>query len=54
MKRRFTEEQITKVVKRADAGEKPHDLCRETGVALQTFYAWKRKFGGMDVGDASE
>jgi putative transposase len=52
MKKRFTEEQIIKVLKRAEAGEKPNDLCRELGVSMQTIYAWKRKFGGMEVSDA--
>ena len=52
MKKRFTEEQIIKFLKRHDAGENYKDLCRELGVANQTFYAWKRKFGGMDVSDA--
>ena len=52
MKKRFTEEQIIKVLKRAEGGEKPGDLCRELGVSMQTIYAWKRKFGGMEVSDA--
>ena len=52
MKKRFTEEQIIKVLKRAEAGEKPNDLCRELGVSMQTIYAWKRKFGGMEISDA--
>jgi putative transposase len=54
MKKRFTEEQIIKVLKRAEAGEKPNDLCRELGVSMQTIYAWKRKFGGMEVSDAKK
>lgn len=52
MKKRFTEEQIIAVLKRAEAGEKPKDLCRELGIAEQTLYAWKRKFGGMEVSEA--
>ena len=52
MKKRFTEEQIIKTLKRAEAGEVAKDLCREHGIAVQTFYAWKRKFGGMEVSEA--
>jgi putative transposase len=52
VKKRFTEEQIIKVLKRAEVGEGPKELCRELGIAVQTFYAWKRKFGGMEVSDA--
>lgn len=54
MKKRFTEEQIIKTLKRAEAGEKTNVLCRELGVAMQTIYAWKRKFGGMEVSDAKK
>ncbi len=52
MKKRFTEEQIIKVLNRQDTGEKPKDLCREFGIHEQTLYVWKRKYGGMDVSEA--
>ena len=39
MKKQFTEEQIIKVLKRGEAGEKATDLCRELGVSMQTIYA---------------
>jgi len=52
MKKRFTEEQIIKVLKRLEAGEKATDVCREIGVAMQTIYSWKHRFGGMDVSEA--
>ena len=53
-KKRFTEEQIVKVLKRLEAGEKAKDLCRELGVHEQTVYNWKNKFGGMEVSDVQE
>ena len=28
------------------------DFCRKHGISSATFYAWKAKFGGMDVSDA--
>jgi putative transposase len=37
------------VLKRADAGVKVPDICRELGVSSATFYKWRAKFGGMDV-----
>jgi len=50
MKRsRFTEEQITYDLKRAEAGEVVTEVCRELGVSQQTFYQWKRKYQGMGV-----
>ncbi len=48
-KSRFTDSQITAVLKRAEGGELVPDLCREMGVSTATFYKWRAKFGGMDV-----
>ncbi|MCP1632401.1 putative transposase [Kerstersia gyiorum] len=52
MKKRFTEEQIIGVLKEADAGAKPAELCRKHGISEATYYNWKVKFGGMTVSDA--
>jgi len=52
MKKRYSEEQIIGVLKRLERGEKTRDLCRELGVSTQSMYAWKRKFGGMEVSEA--
>jgi Transposase len=29
------------------------DVCRKHGISETTFYKWKRKYGGMDVSEAS-
>jgi putative transposase len=51
-KSRFNEEQIIGVLKEAEAGIKPGELCRKHGISEQTLYRWKAKFGGMDVSEA--
>lgn len=53
MKRsKYTDEQIINAIKQHEAGIKAQDICRKLGIAEQTFYKWKSKFGGMDVADA--
>lgn len=35
-----------------EAGASVAELCREHGISSATFYAWKAKFGGMEVSEA--
>lgn len=51
MKKRFTEEQIVKVLGEAQAGVKVDELCRRHGVSLATFYNWRSKYRGMSIPD---
>jgi putative transposase len=52
MKRRFTEEQIIGILKEAEAGRLAKDVIREHGISQDTFYRWRRKYGGLEVDDA--
>lgn len=50
MKRsRFSETQIVKILKEAEAGVAVEDLSRQYGFSRSSFYKWKAKYGGMDA-----
>ena len=51
-RKRFSEEQIIRILQEADAGMKVADLCRKYGFSEATYYNWKSKFGGMTVNEA--
>jgi putative transposase len=51
-RKRFTEEQIIGVLKEAEAGAKPAELCRRHGISEATYYNWKAKYAGMTISEA--
>jgi putative transposase len=49
---RFAEEKIVGILREAEKGEKPvAELSREHGIAEQTFYRWRRRYGGLNESD---
>lgn len=53
MKKRFSEEQIITILREAERGASTViEVCRRHGIAEQSFYRWKHKYGGMDVSEA--
>jgi len=48
---KYTEEQIVRILKEADAGIKVTDLCRKYGFSDATYYNWKARYGSMVVSD---
>ena len=53
-KSKHSEVQIIAALKQAEAGRAVEDLAREHGVSKHTIYAWRAKYGGMDVSEAQE
>ena len=53
MKMRYTEEQIIGFLHEAEAGVPVKELCRRQGFSVASFYAWRGKFSGMTVPDAT-
>lgn len=52
MKRsRFSEEQILAVLKEGESGRTVAEICRGHGITDQTYYRWKRKYGGLELSE---
>jgi putative transposase len=50
-RKRFTEEQITFSLRQVEGGVPVKEVCRKLQIAEQTFYRWKKKFGGLGVAE---
>ena len=50
--KRFSEEQIIRILHDAEALGNVRDVCRQHNSADQTLYRWRRQFAGMEVSDA--
>ena len=55
-KKRYTPEQIIGKLREAEValaqGETAGQVCRNLGIAEQTFYRWRREYGGLKVEQA--
>lgn len=51
MKKRYSEEQIVGAMREAESGIPAKDICRKMGVSEPTFYAWRKKYKGMEIMD---
>jgi putative transposase len=48
---KFTEEQIAFALRQAETGTTVAEVCRKMGISDATFYNWKKKYGGLGVGE---
>ena len=47
-----TPEQIIKIIEQAEKGDRSiAAICREHGIAENTFYRWRKAYGGMSVNE---
>ena len=51
-RKRYPEEKIMAMLKEHEAGVSVPELSRRHGVAENTIYRWKSKFGGMEISEA--
>ena len=48
-KSRFSPTQIAGVLKAFDQGKSLEEITREYGVSRQTFYQWRKNYGGLEA-----
>ena len=44
---RFSEQQIAFILQQAEAGTVVEEVCRKAGISIQTYYRWRKKYGGL-------
>jgi len=51
MKKRFSETQILQILRQGERADNTREVCRQHGISEQTFYRWRKKYGGMNVSE---
>lgn len=49
MKKRYSEEQIIKILKEVEAGVPATEVTRKYNLGTATLYKWKQKYSGMET-----
>ncbi len=56
VRKRYTPEQIIRLLRQAEVlssqGRNVSEICREIGVIENTYYRWRKEYGGMRVNQA--
>ena len=53
-RKRYSVEQIVAAVKQHELGTSAADISRKLGIAEQTFYRWKKHYGGLELAEVRE
>jgi len=46
-KSKFTDSQIAFILRQAEEGTSVEEVCRKAGISAQTYYRWRKKYGGL-------
>ena len=57
-RKRYSAEQIIRLLRQAEIlssqGRSVPEICREIGVTANTYYRWRKEYGGMGVSQEKE
>jgi putative transposase len=53
MKKRYSQEEILRILREGEAGKPVADILRDNGIAAPTYYRWKSKYGGLELSQLS-
>ena len=53
-RKRFSAEQIVAILKQAELGMTVAEVVRQVGISEQTFYRWKKQYGGLQSDQVRE
>ena len=53
-KKRVSTEQVAAVLHQAEQGVPVGELCRQVGISEQSFYRWKKVYGGLQPSEVRE
>ena len=55
-RKRYTPEQIIRLLRQAEVlssqDRNVSEICREIGVTVNTYYRWRKEYGGMQINQA--
>jgi putative transposase len=55
-KKKYSPEAIVKILRDIEIeqgkGASQDDACRKSGITIQTFYRWRKEFGGLQIDQA--
>ena len=53
-RKRHKPDQIVAILRETERGGTTADICRKYGISEQTFYRWKRMYGGLGLSEVQK